>query len=253
MKNTVLIVLLTFIWLVLMVDIIWQGTDGKWIVDDAEKLGQLEVAKYTNQIMVVAVSEDGAKLCLYERVDDWSEGQRNVLKSDDNTMREENGADWELVLETEAIIGKNGLGKTKEGDGKTPIGVFLFVEAFGILENPGTNMDYTKVDISHYWVDDSGSNYYNKFVSVNEIQPDWASAEHIVEYGESYRYVLATSYNVERIPGKGSAVFLHCTSEESEATAGCIAVPEVYMREIMRRIDKECVLIIDREENVLNY
>ena len=230
MKNNILIALLTFIWLVLMADIIWQGTDGKWTVDDAEKIGELEVAKYTNQIMVVVVSDDGAKLCLYEHA-----------------------IDWELVLETEAVIGKNGLGKTKEGDGKTPVGVFLFVEAFGILENPGAKMEYTKVDKSHYWVDDSSSKYYNQFVSTDEVVKDWDMAEHVVEYGESYHYVLATSYNVERIPGNGSAVFLHCMSEQSEATAGCIAVPEVYMREIMKRIEPDCVLIIDREDCVLDY
>ena len=36
-------------------------------------------------------------------------------------------------------------------------------------------------------------------------------------------------------------------------TAGCIAVPEVYMREIMRRVEPKCVLIIDKEENILAY
>ena len=55
-----------------------------------------------------------AKLCLYEHVTDWSEEQGNVLKSDNDTMREENGAEWALVLETDAVIGKNGLGKTKK-------------------------------------------------------------------------------------------------------------------------------------------
>lgn len=231
MKNNILIGLLTFIWLVLMVDIIWQGTDGKWTVKDAEKIAQLEVAKYTDQIMIVAVSSDGARLCLYEK---------------------ESKA-WQLVLETEAIIGKNGLGKTKEGDGKTPIGVFLFVEAFGILENPGTKMAYTQVNESHYWVDDSSSNYYNQFVSTEVVAKDWDSAEHIIEYGESYHYVLATSYNIERISGKGSAVFLHCTSKNMEGTAGCIAVPEPYMREIMKRVQLGCLLIIDDEKNILSY
>lgn len=230
MKNKVLIGLMTLVWLVLIADIIWQGTEGKWTVDDAEMIGQLEMAKYTNQIMVVAVSEDGAQLCLYEHVDDW-----------------------ELALETEALIGKNGLGKTKEGDGKTPKGVFLFIEAFGILENPGTKLKYTKVDESHYWVDDSSSRYYNQFISLNEVQKDWKSAEHIVKYGESYHYVLATSYNNERIPSVGSAVFLHCSANDKTYTAGCVAIPEVYMHELIKRVQPECVLIIDYKDNILSY
>ena len=253
MKSNILIALLTFIWLVLMADIIWQGTDGKWMIEDAEKIGQLEVAQYTNQIMVVSVSDDGAKLCLYESVCDGVEEQKSEYKHEKCKTSESEDGTWQLVLETEAIIGKNGLGKTKEGDGKTPIGVFLFVKAFGILNNPGTKVEYTKVGENDYWVDDSGSSYYNQFVSANECVKDWDSAEHIVEYGESYHYVLATSYNSERIPGRGSAVFLHCTSEEAEYTAGCIAVSEVYMREIMKWVEPQCVLIIDSEKNILSY
>ena len=230
MKNNILIALLTFIWLVLMVDIIWRGTDGKWNVEDAEKISRLEVAQYTNQIMIVAVSDDGARLCLYEKEEEWK-----------------------LILETEAIIGKNGLGKTKEGDGKTPIGVFCFVEAFGIMENPGTKIRYTQVKENDYWVDDSSSSYYNQFVSTDVVTKDWDMAERIVEFGESYHYVLATSYNVERIRGKGSAVFLHCVSSEAESTAGCIAIPEQYMREIMKRLSLRCVIIIDQTENILLY
>lgn len=260
MKNNILIGLLTFIWLVLMADIIWQGTDGKWTVGDAEKIGQLEVAKYTDQIMVVAVSEDGARLCLYEK----ETGTEHVRKTGVSQVREDigrkenavsdaEGSKWVLVFETEAIIGKNGLGKTKEGDGKTPVGVFVFVEAFGILENPGTKMSYTKVDETHYWVDDSTSGYYNQLVSTDVIKKDWISAEHVIDFGESYHYVLATSYNMERIPGKGSAVFLHCTSQESEVTAGCIAVPEQYMKKIMKRVNSHCVLIIDTKDNILSY
>lgn len=238
MKSNIIIGLMTLVWLVLMVDIFFGAREEEWIMEDVEKIAKLEVAKYTNQIMVVAVSEDGANLCLYEREDSTGQAEKK---------------NWQLVLETEAIIGKNGLEKTKEGDGKTPVGVFRFTKAFGILENPGAKMEYTQVNKSHYWVDDSDSNYYNQFVSTEEVSLDWSSAEHILDYGKSYHYVLATSYNLERIPGKGSAVFLHCTSEKSAMTAGCVAVPEVYMREIMRRVTQDCVLIIDRTENVLTY
>ena len=252
MKNNILIGLLTFIWLVLMVDILWCGTDGKWIVEDAEKIAKLEVAQYANQIIVVAVSDEDTKLCLYERESDGVEVKKNRSEYKDEMIECENTS-WQLVLETEAIIGKNGLGKTKEGDGKTPVGVFLFVEAFGILENPGSRIDYTKVEENHYWVDDSSSSYYNQFVSTDVVAKDWTSAEHIVEFGESYHYVLATSYNMERIPGKGSAVFLHCTSEDMRGTAGCIAISEEYMRAIMKRVNSHCVLIIDTAENILLY
>lgn len=255
MKSNFLIGLMTIIWLLLMANIIWQGTNGNWNVEDVEKIGQLEVAKFTNQVIIVSVSEDETSLCFYEKI----EGEDEISVEERQTKSEigiginQEKDKWKLVLETEAVIGRNGLGKTKEGDGKTPVGVFRFIKAFGILENPGAKMEYTRVDETHYWVDDSASKYYNQFISKNDVIQDWKSAEHLCEYGESYHYVLATSYNAERIPGRGSAVFLHCLSKESNVTAGCIAIPEVYMRTIMQRVDEDCVLIIDFRENILGY
>ena len=243
MKTNTLILLLVFVWVILMANIIWEGTNGKWRIEDVEKIAMLEAGKYTNQMVVVAVTKDDAELCFYEYVND--RGMK--------VMPNENSGQWNLVFETEARIGKNGIGKTKEGDGKTPIGVYRFIKAFGILENFDTKMEYTKIGNNHYWVDDGKSNYYNQFIEIEKVKKDWSSAEHLCEYGESYHYVLATSYNVEGIPGKGSAVFLHCMSNESGDTAGCIAIPEIYMKNLLKEIEAQCVLIIDQKERILNY
>lgn len=243
MKTNTLIGLLVFVWLVLMANIIWQGNEGKWWVEDAEKIGKLEVAKYTNQIIVVSESENEARLCFY------------IYEENKETNEKENveEGEWRLVLDTEAKIGKNGLGKTKEGDGKTPIGVFRFIKAFGILEHLDTKLEYLKVDERYYWVDDGNSNYYNQLVDINEVEKDWESAEHICEYGESYHHVLATSYNVMNIPGVGSAVFLHCMSKEAKNTEGCIAIPETYMKALLKSVEPQCILIVDKAENILKY
>ena len=53
---------------------------------------------------------------------------------------------WYEFMSTPGFIGKYGLGKTKEGDAKTPIGVFRFNKAFGIAPDPGCEMPYTQVD-----------------------------------------------------------------------------------------------------------
>ena len=225
-----------------MANIVWQGTDGRWKIEDVEKIAQLEIAKYTNQIVVVSVTKEGATLCFYE-----------CGNEDDKRMISEGEGEWKLVFETEANIGKNGIGKTKEGDGKTPIGVYRFIKAFGILENVQTKMEYTKIGHNHYWVDDGKSNYYNQFIDAKNVKKDWNSAEHLCEFGESYHYVLATSYNEEGIPGKGSAIFLHCMSNESEDTAGCIAIPEVYMKKLVTEVKPQCVLIVDTKEKILDY
>lgn len=246
MRSNIVIGLMIVVLLVLMVSIFRHDKQEKCYIEDMEKIEKLEVARYTNQIVVVSVFDEKARLSLYEK---------NVEKdSAEMELEAEKKAQyWELILETDALIGREGLGKRKEGDGKTPIGLFCFTKAFGILENPGTKVDYVQVDESHYWIDDGGSQYYNQFVSIDEVEQDWESAEHICEYGESYHYVLATSYNVEGIKGAGSAVFLHCTNETTESTAGCIAIPEIYMKEIIKRIEPDCVLIIDKADNIINY
>ena len=78
------------------------------------------------------------------------------------------------------MLEKKGIGKTKEGDGKTPIGSYGFSMAFGTCEAPaGITIPYTLVNSTHWVVCDSKSKYYNKFVSTKEIKKDWNEA-----YGE---------------------------------------------------------------------
>jgi len=192
-------------------------------------VANLRVAEETNQILVVAAKGDSAEVSLHEK--------------DDKGI-------WKEVLSTEADIGRNGIGKTKEGDGKTPTGVYNFTFAFGIKDNPGTNFEYVEVDDSHYWVDDSSSKYYNQFVSIKDVEKDWDSAEHIMSAEESYHYVLATDYNAKCEPGVGSAIFMHCTPTGG---AGCIAISEESMVDILRSIKQDCVLIIDDEVNIYSY
>ena len=154
---------------------------------------------------------------------------------------------WQEIVRTSGWIGRNGLGKQREGDGRTPVeGFFLY--GFGLKENPGTVFPYIQVDESYYLVDDPDSRYYNQLVSTREVSQDWRSAEHIVEMGAAYNYVLVTDYNKAGMPGIGSGIFLHC--EEGKPTAGCIAVPEPAMKEIMKKMQTDCRLVCERGNSI---
>ena len=159
--------------------------------------------------------------------------------------------EWEEIVSTSVYIGRNGIGKTTEGDGKTLTGLYHIIKAFGVSSDPGTSLSYLKVDDSYYWVDDSDSVYYNQLVSTQDVTQDWDSAEHISASPTAYAYVLALDYNEECTPGKGSAIFIHCSI--GKATSGCIAVPSESMKEIMRNITSDCAVIIDYESNIENY
>ena len=154
------------------------------------------------------------------------------------------GGSWQKVLACKARIGKNGLGKTKEGDAKTPVGVFHFTKAFGIAPDPGCAMPYTQVDDSHYWVGDSASPLYNQFASTRDAAGfDLKESEHIVEYVQPYQYCLNISYNEEGKPGLGSAIFLHCFGTKPY-TGGCVAIPEADMKRFLTLVKPDCRIAI---------
>ena len=155
--------------------------------------------------------------------------------------KSENGV-WTELLSVPCYIGRNGLGKTSEGDGKTPCGTFRLGTAFGIEDDPGTALDYVKVDNSHYWVDDPSSDYYNTLVNSNDVVPDWSSAEHLASYSTAYAYAVDTGYNSERTPGIGSAIFIHCST--GSPTAGCIAVDRESMIFLLRSVTPDTVIVI---------
>ena len=154
---------------------------------------------------------------------------------------------WKMIMSTPGFIGKNGLGKTREGDGMSPAGVFSFNRAFGIAADPGCAIPYVQVDENSYWSGDTREGMrYNELVSLAEY-PDLALAdsEHIMDYTYQYQYCLNISYNAEGTPGLGSAIFLHCLGDRKPYTGGCVAIPMEQMYFVMRHVSPDCVVVID--------
>ena len=169
------------------------------------------------------------------------------------TFYEKSGSSWKEIFTTHAYIGKNGLGKKKDGDGKTPVGVFRLTKAFGIAPNPGCALDYTQVDETHYWVGDSLSPFYNKLVSTRDVvEFDKLKSEHIAEYVRAYQYGFNISYNEAGRPGLGSAIFLHCASG-IPYTGGGVAVPEDFMLRLLHVIQPGCRIVIARIQDLSRF
>lgn len=158
---------------------------------------------------------------------------------------------WNEDLCTSGYVGSAGVGETTEWNHRTPRGQFSFTYAFGILPNPGTELSYTQVDDTYYWVDDVNSRYYNQFVTTKTTPKAWNSAEHIIEINPAYHYVLSLDYNPSCTPGVGSAIFLHCSA--NRPTGGCISVPEDQMITILKNVQPGCQIIIDSASELKNY
>ncbi len=154
---------------------------------------------------------------------------------------------WQQVMTTPGFIGKNGLGKEREGDAKTPAGVYRFNKAFGIAPDPGCAIPYTQADENTYWSGDVRPGMkYNEMVDIRDLPGlDKEASEHIADYTVHYVYCLNISYNEAGIAGKGSALFLHCLGPMKPYTGGCVAIPQSKMHQVMQRVRPDCVVVID--------
>ena len=95
---------------------------------------------------------------------------------------------------------------------------------------------YKQITKEMYWVDDPESKYYNQLVNILTTPKDWSSAEHLIQYPIEYEYLIEIKTNPNNIPGKGSAIFLHCSN--NKPTAGCIAVDKETIKKIIENIDR---------------
>lgn len=166
------------------------------------------------------------------------------------TVHTKHNGVWTETLSCSARVGRNGItGNKREGDGKTPRGIYSFGQAFGVAGNPGTSRRWLQVNNNHYWVDDVNSSYYNKLVDASQTGIQWSSAEHLISYPTAYRYAIALNYNTACTPGAGSAIFLHCST--GGATAGCISVSQSDMIRILKMIQGDTLIGIYQNKNSL--
>ena len=154
------------------------------------------------------------------------------------------------ICQTEAYFGRSGVTTNKkEGDGKTPLGEFKLGYILGThkQEEVSNNPEYIQINQNLYWVDDTNSIFYNKLVDITKVEKDWNSAEHLIEYPTEYEYIVEIKTNPNNIPGKGSAIFLHCSA--NKPTAGCIAIAKEKMEEVLKKVARNDIIIIEGEEN----
>lgn len=153
---------------------------------------------------------------------------------------------WEKILSCKSYIGQNGIGKEKQGDRKTPVGVYNITMAFGRKKSPGTaGISYTKLNKYHYWSTEKET--YNTFVDVRTLNRKQMDGEHLINYDPWYNYSLAIDYNKKCTYLKGSAIFLHCVGGGRTYTMGCIAVSEKNMKTIVKNTTTHTKICIYKE------
>lgn len=128
----------------------------------------------------------------------------------------------------------------KEGDGRSPAGVFKLTELTGYEPEAlaGARLPYRQATPTLRCVDDPKSRYYNEVVDEATVKKDWTSAEDMRRPDDLYRFVVVVAHNASpAVPGSGSCIFLHLRDAADAVTAGCTAVDEGPMKDLLRRLD----------------
>lgn len=132
-----------------------------------------------------------------------------------------------------AWIGRDGFahpGLKREGDGKTPSGSYTFSFFFGVDAKPHVRYPWRHAATYDVWDDDPSSPRYNTWVNTHHHSAGRDPEPLHVQ--PSYDDVAVIAYNTARVPGRGSAIFLHVT--HNSATSGCVALPRPELMTLLR-------------------
>jgi L,D-peptidoglycan transpeptidase YkuD (ErfK/YbiS/YcfS/YnhG family) len=159
-----------------------------------------------------------------------------------------NGLGWGIgVIATDDVqVRSAGDPAKREGDGKSPAGVFALSTAFGYASEPlrGLKMPYLRLTPSIECVDDPDSKHYNRIVDGSIVAPNWNSSEHMRNAGESYRWGVVVDHNGTVTgranppkPGAGSCIFLHIWHSQDQGTVGCTAMSQANLETLLTWLD----------------
>ena len=146
---------------------------------------------------------------------------------------------WKIKLgPVQASIGRTGFalpGEKMEGDGKSPTGIFDLGQLYTYESSVNTSLPYIQTNSEDKWIDDPNHENYNSHIRGNTTAK---SFEHLKLSSIDYKYCMVIEYNTHPVvKGKGSAIFFHLADANYSPTAGCVAIKESDMDQILLWLD----------------
>ncbi len=160
------------------------------------------------------------------------------------------GDDWKGRLGNKGLVWGRGLHPNtastilkKEGDARSPAGVFDLGGVWGIHESvkkqPKTF--YRKVSSRDLWVEDPTSEHYNRFLTLpHEPATTWEKKAQMKQndYPHSLKMFIAHNAPPKVTAGGGSSIFFHIWRRDgASATAGCTTMKEDKLRWLIAAVD----------------
>jgi L,D-peptidoglycan transpeptidase YkuD (ErfK/YbiS/YcfS/YnhG family) len=137
----------------------------------------------------------------------------------------------------------NGAGPVKkEGDERSPAGVFALGPAFGYTEalpDGAKRYPYVHITRAISCIEDKKSRFYNQVIDhATVVQADWSARDDMLRADGLFRWGVVVEHNTrDTVPGAGSCIFLHIWRGPGKGTAGCTAMPTVAVEETIRWLD----------------
>ena len=149
-------------------------------------------------------------------------------------------------------VGRSGLGwgrglhtnvgpgpQKREGDGRSPAGVFRLSNAFGIageLPPESAGFSYTRSLPTSYCVEDARSIYYNQLVDSSRVTASsWEQWSEMLRPDGLFDWGVVVQQNAPDIKkGAGSCVFLHIWRGPHRPTSGCTSMPKPELENVLR-------------------
>lgn len=128
----------------------------------------------------------------------------------------------------------------REGDGKSPSGVYDFGKIFGYAPASEVRfkMPYIQADDALECVDDPSSKYYNSLVDNKLVLKDWNSSEFMHRQDHQYKWGATVNHNTSPMqPAGGSCIFFHIWKEPGAPTSGCTAMTEENLLTVLHWLD----------------
>ena len=199
----------------------------------------------------------GAQQLVLVTTGGWDENQgilRRFERPDDSTQ-------WREVAAFPVSIGRNGSAwgtglhaagdqdegpRKREGDGRSPAGVFALGTAFGYADTVASGLPYQAMTRDDWCMDVPASPYYNRIIDARQVGAAAVAGSSepmrldLHRNGNpSYRLGFVIEHNPGNVPQGGSCIFAHLWRAPGEPTAGCTAMADADMEAMLEWLDAD--------------
>ena len=199
----------------------------------------------------------GAQQLVLVTTDGWDDTQGMARRFE----RPDDAAPWTEVASFPVSIGRHGSAwgtglhaagdqdegpRKREGDGRSPAGVFALGTAFGYADAVASGLPYQAMTRDDWCMDVPASPYYNRIVDARQVGAAAVAGSSepmrldLHRNGNpSYRLGFVIEHNPGNVPQGGSCIFANLWRAPGEPTAGCTAMADADMEAMLEWLDAD--------------